>query len=228
MARRRMVRDFPVFFAYTVFEACKETLLFSLDHMPSVSMESYWTWYGTSLDVDVVLRFAVIYETFGKVLHGYPGLKKLGKLVLGWSGVLLVIIATAIAWFSPGIGEGRFTYGYQLVERTVSLVQSGLLIGIFLFASYFGLSWRNFTFGIALGMGIYSSMDLLNTAMRLQAGPFPTDFLLDFLMMVTYHVSVLIWLGYLLLPETATRPVGHLPGDNLEQWNTELERLLLQ
>jgi hypothetical protein len=46
--------------------------------------------------------------------------------------------------------------------------------------------------------------------------------------MATYHCCVVIWLVYLLAPETAGRPVKKLPANNLEQWNAELQRLLLQ
>jgi hypothetical protein len=46
--------------------------------------------------------------------------------------------------------------------------------------------------------------------------------------MATYHCCVVIWLVYLLLPEAARRPVKDIPENNLEQWNTELRRLLSQ
>jgi hypothetical protein len=228
MIRRSMVRDYPIFFTYTVFEAIKESMLFGLDHCSWISWPVYWNVYGFGLAVEVVLRFLLINEIFGRVLRPYPGLKQLGRLLLAWSGPLLLVIAVAIAWFAPGLQVGRITYGYQMIDRTVSLVQSGLLVFLFLFASYFGISWRNFTFGIALGMGIFSSVALLITAIRVQAGPFMGDYALDFVVMATYHVSVLIWLVYLLIPESVNTPINHLPENDLEQWNAELERLLLQ
>lgn len=228
MIRRRMHRDYPIFFAYTVFQAVKETVLFYLDHSSVISVSVYWKCYGVGEAGDVVLRFAVIYEVFTNLFRPYPALNKMTRQILSWSAVLLLLIAVAVAWYEPGLGAGRLTYGYQLVDRTVSMVQSGLLVFLFLFASYFGISWRNYVFGIAFGMGVFSSVDLLTTAIRLQAGPFAGDYVLDFVLMVTYHVSVLIWLAYLLAPERERTPTKHLPDNNLEQWNAELERLLLQ
>jgi hypothetical protein len=38
----------------------------------------------------------------------------------------------------------------------------------------------------------------------------------------------MIWLVYLLVPETARRIVKEPPENNLEQWNAELQRLLMQ
>ena len=46
--------------------------------------------------------------------------------------------------------------------------------------------------------------------------------------MATYHCCVLIWLVYLLVPDSNRRTVKQLPDNNLEQWNAELQRLLLQ
>jgi hypothetical protein len=50
----------------------------------------------------------------------------------------------------------------------------------------------------------------------------------DLVTMATYHGCVVIWLVYSLAPETARRRVKELPENTLEQWNAELQRLLLQ
>jgi hypothetical protein len=53
--------------------------------------------------------------------------------------------------------------------------------------------------------------------------------LLDFLNMATYHVCVLIWFYYLLVPEkSVTTSAVSLPEHDLAIWNRELERLLQQ
>jgi hypothetical protein len=46
--------------------------------------------------------------------------------------------------------------------------------------------------------------------------------------MATYHCCVVIWLVYLLAPEMTARRVKQMPENNLEEWNAELQRLLLQ
>jgi hypothetical protein len=53
--------------------------------------------------------------------------------------------------------------------------------------------------------------------------------LLDFLNMGTYHLTVLIWCYYLLVPhKSAITSDVSLPENNLAVWNRELERLLQQ
>jgi hypothetical protein len=47
--------------------------------------------------------------------------------------------------------------------------------------------------------------------------------------MGTYHVTVLIWLYYVLVPQKVVKKsVVPLPENNLAVWNRELERLLQQ
>jgi len=46
--------------------------------------------------------------------------------------------------------------------------------------------------------------------------------------MATYHCCVLIWLVYMLVPEAASESVAEVPHHNLEQWNAEMQRLLLR
>jgi hypothetical protein len=47
--------------------------------------------------------------------------------------------------------------------------------------------------------------------------------------MAIYHVCVLIWFYYLLVPEKiVTTSAVFLPENNLDIWNRELERLLQQ
>jgi hypothetical protein len=50
----------------------------------------------------------------------------------------------------------------------------------------------------------------------------------DFVTMATYHCCVVIWLMYLWAPEAARSTVKEVPENALEQWNAELQRLLLQ
>ena len=53
--------------------------------------------------------------------------------------------------------------------------------------------------------------------------------LFDFLNMATYHICVLIWFYYLLVPrKVAAKSAVPLPENNLGVWNRELERLLHQ
>lgn len=228
MVRRKLVHEFPVFLTYTVFEMIQGGTLFALDHMPSVSAPQYWEAYWASLVLSITLRFALIHEIFCHVFHDYAALQELVRLLFRWAAALLLLVAVVVSAYAPPTEGYRFLTGVYVVNRAVDLIQTGLLVFLFLFSSYFKLSWRSYPYGIALGLGIFSSVDLATSAIRASVGPALGNYQFDFITMATYHCCVLVWLVYLLAPESSYRAVQGLPDDNLKRWNSELERLLLQ
>ena len=80
MVRRGLFREFPVFFAYTVFQVLEEGTLFILDHSAAISGYQYWCAHSVGLAIDVALRFAIIVEIFSSVFRNYPGLKHLCRI----------------------------------------------------------------------------------------------------------------------------------------------------
>jgi hypothetical protein len=225
MIRRRLFREFPVFLSYTIFQIVQEGTLFVLDHSPAVSGYQYLCVYWVGLAISIALRFAVISEIFSSVFTNYPGLKELSHVLFRWATVVLLLIAIVVAVHAPADGSVPIVSGIHVLDRAVAVMQSGLLLLLVGFSSYFGLSWRSFTYGIAIGLAIFSSVDLATEAIR--TGPV-AGYVFDFVTMATYHCCVMIWLVYLLVPETGKRQVKELPESNLEQWNAELQRLLLQ
>jgi hypothetical protein len=104
-------------------------------------------------------------------------------------------------------------------------VQSGLLVLLFLFASYFGLTWRNYVFGIALGFGLIATVELLASALAAQSTSFAWA-VFDLVPRVAYVLGSIIWVAYLLSPEPARAELKTLPQHDLEKWNRELLQLL--
>ncbi|HVO81748.1 MAG TPA: hypothetical protein VMT28_13515 [Terriglobales bacterium] len=226
MLRRRLWHEFPVFFAYTGFEIVQGGVLFALDHNGGVSPHQYWEVYWVAQVLSIALRFAVIYEIFAHIFRPYAALGELSRIVFRWASVLLILVALVVAAYAPGDATLPILSGVNVVGRAVGLVQSGLMVFLFLFSSYFGLSWRSFVYGIALGMGIFASVDLATSAIRVATGLGEGTYVLSFVTMAAYHCCVVIWLVYLLAPEVAAQTVKELPEHNLEEWNTALQRLL--
>lgn len=214
MMGRGLWREFPLFFAYTVWQVLEEGTLFILDHSAAVSGYQYWCVHSVGRAIDVGLRFAIIFEIFSSTFRNYPGLKHLCRML--FRGAIVVLL-----------GLFPFLSRIHVVDLSVSIMQSGLLILLLGLSSYFGLSWRSLAYGIAVGLGIFSSVHLATEATRVWTGPV-AGYAFDFVTMAAYHCSVVIWLVYLLAPEMARSTVKELPENSLEQWNAELQRLLLQ
>jgi hypothetical protein len=113
------------------------------------------------------------------------------------------------------------------VDLAVSLMQSGLWLLLVGLSAYFGLSWRSLAYGIAFGLGIFATVTLATESARVWTG-FVAGYVFDFINMATYNCCTILWLLYLLAPEVSPTTLKQLPEHNLEDWNAELRRLLLQ
>src|SRR5208283_1754105 len=145
-------------------------------------------------------------------------------------GVVLVLAAALLAAYAPTDNTVGRIAGAHLLEQAIYLVESGLLLFIFLFASYFSLRLSRPVLGIALGLAVSGCVHLASWAMLANSDLADSRrTVLDFLNMATYHACVLMWFYYLLVPEkVVTKSAVPLPENNLAVWNRELERLLQQ
>jgi len=225
--RRGLVREFPVFFIYTVFQVISEGTLFVLDHDAAVSSYQYWYVYWVGLTVSSALRFGIIWEICSNMFSKYPGLRQLNRFVFRWAIVVLLLLAIAVAAHAPEDGTFHILSRTRVLDLSVNVMQSGLWLLLVAFSAYFGLSWRSFAYGIAFGLGIFATVALAAGATRLWTG-YVAGHVSDFVIMGAYNCSAIVWLVYLLAPERAGRILKEVPENNLEQWSAELQRLLLQ
>jgi hypothetical protein len=173
-----------------------------------------------------ILKFALIYEIFGRVFRPYPSLDRMGRGLLRWTCVALLLVGVVMAARTPTNAVPLLASGVQVVTCVVNLIQAGMVVALFVFAGYFGLTFKSFVFGIILGLGVNASVNLaaLGVGMSFPANDYAKQ--VNFLLMLTYHVSVLVWLFYALVPAKAAQPVRVIPENNLQRWDAELERLL--
>jgi len=228
MWRRRLHRLFPAFLAFAALGAAERLTLYAADVAPSITPVDFWRIYWGALLLEAVLKVTLIAEIFSHLCGSYPSVARLGKSLIRGVAVLLVFAAVGAAAYAQRDNYNWLISGAHLLEQTINLVESGLLLSIFLFAAYFRLSWGHQTFGIALGLSISACVHLGTWAVMANAElSLHQRTLLDFLNMATYHLCVLIWFYYLLGPEKSPEPtVPRLPEHNLDDLNRELERLL--
>jgi hypothetical protein len=226
MVRRKLAREFPAFFLYTVFEVLQFVVLFALDKMDSVTAEQYSAVWVAGGAVSVAFRFAIVYEIFGHVFGSYPTLKEFGTLLFRWATVVLMIVAVVLVGYSTGGEVNRFTFAVSILGRAVSVVQCGLLVLLVLLSRLLSFSWRSYAFGIALGLGFFASVELARSAIQTELGLGTALDFFNLLGMATYHCCVLFWIVALLLPKRETVPVTSVPGHNLDHWNHALRRVL--
>ncbi len=228
MVRRKMVREFPIFFVYTCFQILQTAVLFTIDQSDRFTWEHYNRSWITEEYISAALRFAVIHEIFQHVFRSYPALQQLGGRLVRWSTVLLMIAAVLLVAYSTGTNLDRVSLVLVVVNRTVNIMQVGLVVLLLLLVKYLHLSWSTYVFPIALGLGLYASAMLVNTALQAHFGAFFDAYLTNQIEHGAYSCCVLVWLTGLLLPQPAAKQIEAPAIHELEDWNAALQRLLQQ
>jgi hypothetical protein len=230
LGRRGLHKRYPFFFAFLIISAVDQLILYIADLSPAISPQTWWLIFWFALIVESVLKFALIGEVFFHAFHAYRSVANLGKLLIRGLGVVLILAAALAAAYAPHDSLFGIVSGAHLLEQTVYLVETGLLAFIFVFSGYFKLSLARPVLGIAAGLSISACVHLATWAVLANGGLSDEKRVwLDFVNMATFHVCVLIWFYYLLVPlRVSAKPAVPLPENNLAVWNRELERLLQQ
>lgn len=223
--KRRLYREFPCFFALVLYDLAKFILLFILSFPQGVTGKYYTYVFPATLVLSVALRFGVIDEVSRNLFRESQFLQVRARWSLQFAAVVLLIFGFLFVVYSPGNNMIRWQAGVTAVNGAAALVQCGLVLSLLLFARFLGLTWRRSVFGIALGLGILSSIDLATSALRAEFTSAAMRDSLNYWVTGVGLVYVPIWIGYLLVPERSPAPVVVVSNDEVESWNKELQRL---
>jgi hypothetical protein len=226
LCKRRLYREFPCVLGYVIYRIAVFILLFALYAVQGVSGKDYAYAFSATLLFDIALSFGVIDEVSKDLLRGSRFLKMAARRLLRGVVVLLLGVGVLLAVYAPGNNSVRWHAGISVVNRGAAMVQCGLLLALLLFSRFLGLSWRRPAFGITLGLGVLTSVDLAASALRAE---FTSDLAREFLNLLTtgaYLVCVSIWVGYLRAPGLEPAPLAVVPQDEVETWNRELQHLV--
>jgi len=195
MLRRQLYRKFPVFFAYVVAQILTFALIFPvyLQNHHHTFFYVYWT----STAVSVVLGFKVIHEVFVDVFRPFHTLKDLGSVLFRWAGLVMVLVAIVVAVSSESSDQPPVIQAILTGQRCVRIIQCGMVLFLLLFSRYLGVNWRQRSFGIALGFGLFSAVELLLLA-SWSGSHLYSSMTMDLINMVTYNIAILVWLRYML------------------------------
>jgi len=228
--KRGLSEQIPAFLSFAILASLGDLAVYAADIAPFVSPQNFWRVEWANLLLESVLKVFVVGELLSKLLTPYPSIGRLGRNLVSGIGGILVLLAGMIAGFAHSDNPYRLISGFHVLEQTVFIIELGLIVFLFLFATYFHLTWDRLSFGILLGLSISACEHLATWAVIANASPSEhTRTLFGFLGMAAYHLCVLVWLYYVLTPEkVVTKSVVLLPENNLAGWNRELERLLQQ
>jgi len=139
--------------------------------------------------------------------------------------IVLLLTATAVAGYGANPDSGKIIAGILTAERSLRIIQAGLLLFLFLFSSSLGLTWRHYLFGIALGFGTFAIVDLASLAARAQLGHISAD-VVSLVRSVAFNCAVLIWVVYIFQRKPSEFQIPEIPTHDLEEWDRALVQLL--
>jgi hypothetical protein len=220
MRNRKMLSDFPVFFRYSAFCATA-SVVSVLAYIFYCSSDLYFYGYWVITTGTMVLEFAVLYELLVNALKPYAALIDLGKMLFRWAAVFLILAALLTAFATAGSGNSKVVAAIDLLQRTVRLMQCGLLLLFFGLEKRLGLSWRTHSMAIALGLGVYAGVDL-STSYLVDRVPAMAN-ALHILNNVVYLGASALWAYSLAKAEPARSNVLDSPSRLIfQRWNEAL------
>lgn len=220
---KKMWAKFPMFTAYAVFSVLETAVAYAVYQNRSIY---FWT-YVIGESVSVVLGLSLVYEVFTSLFALHPGLRKLAMLIFRVAVLVLGALAAVVIYHRAPMGKVGIGVALLAAEEAARVLEVGLIMFLFLFSSAFGLHWRQWVFGIALGLGIFSAAKLTVVTMLPYAGSVVAQYL-NLLLMISFNFSLLIWLGYLLVPERVASKANIPKRAQLEQWNQAIVELIQQ
>lgn len=216
--RRQFQKQFPVFFAYLVAQ-----VVFFAVTFPIYQRDETWYfwlfWLGQA--VNAVLGFKVIHEIFLDVFRPYHALKDLGTPVFKWAGVVMLLVSVVVA-ASNSFTRYPVIHAVTTLQRSVRMVQFGLILFLIIFSRFLGVSRKQLSFGIALGFGGFAGTELMLLAIF--SGGFVGRNSFNFLNMLLYDASIVVWLVYAFVADVSRETsINHLRTQRWEKGIADIQ-----
>lgn len=221
IVRRKLYREVPWFLAFLVFDASQTVVSFFIRH----KMPLYFYFYWITELMTLIIGFIIIYEIFRNIVSRYDGIQRVGFMLYRWCAVLLLFFATITVASSPDLNSAAIFDTIITLQRGVRIMQVGLLVLLFSFTTYLGLSWRNCSFGVALGFGFLAIAELTIAALRSHIGPDANQFYV-LMKQIAYNCATLIWTVYVWQGQRASHAVTTVARAEVAVWNQTLTEYL--
>jgi hypothetical protein len=113
----------------------------------------------------------------------------------------------------------------NLLNRGAMFVEFGLIVLLFVFAKSLALGWKECIFGIAAGICLMCSVELISLTLRLRYGQTFAE-VHAFAKPITWVAAVTVWTVYVFRSESARSNIVTLRDPELDEWNNAVLRFL--
>lgn len=207
MLQRKLHLAFPRFFSYILFQVVKTGFLFIIyQHFEASYFDAYWT--GNA--ISVLLAVAVMDEILHNLFKEYGGIQNLGSVIFRWACGVLLALSIVNAFSTQAATADRVVAAVLSFDRSVRVMQCGLVLLLILLCHLVRQCWRQRIFGIALGFGVSASVELILVSIVMHYGNGPAG-IVSLTNSAAYNAATLIWIGYMSrkshpIPQIAVAP----------------------
>ena len=218
----RLYEKARYFFTYIVWQNVSTFILYTFAHT-SRNWQFYSFWINNLITMS--LGLLIIVELFDRIFGSYNSIRHFAKMILLWSFAVLMLIGVFLAHFHKVAFSVPYWTVFLVTERSIRVIQLGLILTLFGLSKYLHLRWKNYLFGIALGFGFYALLALTGLTIRMYYGKLVFVWE-DSLLGTAYCLALAIWTFYVLQTDAIKIPIVPLPSHELERWDEALARLL--
>ena len=193
MIRRKLQVVFPRFFSYIVLQIVKSGILFLIYRY---NHENYFDAYWSGNAISVLLAVTVMDEILHNLLKQYGGIQSLASVIFRWACGLLLLLSIVNAFSNQQTNADRVVSAVLAFDRSVRVMQCGLFFLLIILCRFLRNCWRQHVFGIALGFGIFASIELMLVSIVMHFGDGPVA-ILSVVKSAAYNVVTLLWIMYL-------------------------------
>jgi hypothetical protein len=193
MIQRKLHRVFPRFFSYILFQILKSGVLFvTYRYYDGAYFDAYWT--GNA--ISVVLAVIVMDEMLHNLFEKYGGVQNLGSTIFRWACGLLLLLAIVTALSGQEGSSDRVVAAVLTFDRSVRVMQCGLVCLLMVLCCFLKNCWRQRVFGIALGFGVFASIELILVSVAMHYGG-RSAAAVSLLTSLSYNAVTVLWIVYL-------------------------------
>jgi hypothetical protein len=221
LVRSKVSRDFKYLVAFLAVRLSSEVICLSIinlrvieDHL---AYRIYFCVYWGSYAVEAILSLLIVYSIFKLSMAPLKGLQTLGMLVFRWVAAISVAVSIGVA-LAPHLSGLKMLIGMVAqLQQTSSVLTLCLLLFVCFAIQPMGLSHRSRIFGISLGLGILSTVSLVDAAW-LSHNPQMYS-VANLVNGIAMCVTLFVWTAYFAFPEPKRRLIVLPTTSPFLRWN---------
>jgi len=190
MFRRKLHVRYPLFFSFLAYNVVVTGLTFAVRG----SYRAYFYAYWSTDAVSSMLVLGVIYELFTAMFRQHHALRDFGTMLFRWAVVVVAMLAGLLLFSSMSPGKNSIVNSIVNLDRSVGVMECGMLLFLVLFSPYLKIPWNHQICGIAAGFGLNAIIRMLLLSQWVH-GIFGLKYL-NVLAVSAFDWALVVWLVY--------------------------------